>query len=280
MHNEHILSLMTSAAKSAGRIVTSAFRTDIDVKEKTSHADVVTSTDVASQRNIHDLLLEGMQKLGYAENEIGFIQEESSSNSVRQHNFIVDPIDGTTNFASGIPFSCISIAYAASTTLRLGVVYDPFSDTLYSGEVGNGSCVESLRFGKKSLALQHKPIDDWIVSAQLNGQDENEVAGQFATYQKIYPQVRGLRNMGSLTLELCLMADNVVDALYNHGSFFWDLAAVSVILREAGGELYDIDARGQVLEFDWEDTQKKYRLFACRPEAQETVHRFLPTRVS
>lgn len=275
MHNPtntaSILTLMTEAAKSSGQIIRDNFRQDTRHENKSSHLDIVTKTDHLSQNNIHELLTAGMTKLGFAPSDIGFVEEESIADDIKKHNFIVDPIDGTTNFASGIPFTCVSIAYAVDKQMIIGLVYEPFSDTLYWGETGKGSFVKNSLFGQKPLKLEQKPIKSWLVGAHLNGLDV--VDSQFATYQQIYAQVRGLRNIGSLTLDLCLMADNVFDAIYNKGCFMWDLAAASVILREAGGELYDY--HGQVLDFDWQDTRKKYQVIACHPQSLEEVASFV-----
>ncbi len=269
--NEEILDLMIKAGEQSAQIIRDNFRRSDKYEDKSSHIDIVTEIDKASQKNIHEYLLVGMKSLGFTEDQIGFIEEETTSDSVKEHTFIIDPIDGTTNFASGIPFSCISIGYALNQEVKIGVVYEPFSKTIYWGESSKGSFIKNDLFGTRKLQLKTKPMKSWIVAAHLNGLDV--VNEQFDTYQKMYPQVRGLRNIGSLTLDICNMADNVFDAIYNRGCYFWDLAAASVILKEANGEIYDYT--GQILEFDWENTKKKYSLIACHPESQSDVISFI-----
>jgi len=265
--NTQILQLMIKVAEQSAQIIRENFRQSDEYQDKSSHIDIVTATDTASQASIHESLISGMKSLGINENLVGFIEEESSGDAVKEHNFIVDPIDGTTNFASGIPLSCISIGYATGHEMKMGVVLDPFSKTLYWGELGQGSFVKNDLLGERRLHIKTKPMKQWIVSAHLNGLDV--VDQQFATYQKIYPHVRGLRNMGSLTWDLCFLADNIVDVVFNQGCYFWDLAAASVILNEAGGKIFD--DQGQKLQFNWEDTKKKYALIACSPENIEQV---------
>lgn len=262
-----ILSLMINAAEESAKIIRANFRQSDQYQDKSSHLDIVTATDLASQNSIHDILKSGMIKLGINESDIGFIEEECKTDLVKHHTFIVDPIDGTTNFASGIPFSCISIGYAVDRNMQLGVVLEPFSKTLYWGEVGQGSFVRDILRGEQRLLTSVKPAKSWIVGAHLNALDV--VAEQFASYQKIYPHVRGMRNIGSLTLDLCFMADNVIDAVLNQGCYVWDLAAVSVILHEAGGALYDY--QGIPLQFDWTESKKKYQVIACHPEIKEDL---------
>jgi len=262
---------MVKTAEQSAQLIRDNFRQSDEYQDKSSHIDIVTATDNASQKNIHKMLVSGMKDLGFSEDEVGFIEEESGSDNVKKHNFIVDPIDGTTNFASGIPFSCISIGYAIDHDIKTGVVLDPFSKTLYLGTTGEGSFVKNELLGERRLQLKTKPAKSWIVGSHLNGLDV--VDGQFDTYQQIYPHVRGLRNIGSLTLDLCFMADNVIDVVFNQGCFFWDLAAASIILKEAGGQIYNYN--GQILEFDWSDTKKKYHVIACHPSSLEKVVDFV-----
>lgn len=264
---DKILNLMVEAAEQSGQIIRHNFRQSDAYQDKGSHIDIVTATDLESQKKIHEVVAAGMRDLGANESAVGFIEEESTKDSVKKHNFIIDPIDGTTNFASGIPYSCISIGYAFEQQMKLGVVLDPFSETLYWGVANQGSFVKNKLLGQRQLKLEVKPMKSWMISAHLNGFDV--VDQQFATYQKLYSHVRGLRNMGSLTLDLCLVADNVFDVVLVNGCRFWDLAAASVIVEEAGGQLYD--DRGNELEFDWTETKKKYQLIACRPDSKESI---------
>lgn len=258
---------MIKVAEQSAQIIRANFRQSHEYQDKSSHIDIVTATDTASQASIHQSLISGMKSLGIYENVVGFIEEESSSDAVKEHNFIVDPIDGTTNFASGIPLSCISIGYAVGREMKIGVVLDPFSKTLYWGEVGHGSFVKNDLLGERRLQIKTKPMKQWIVSAHLNGLDV--VNKQFSTYQKIYPHVRGLRNMGSLIWDLCFLADNIVDVVFNQGCYFWDLAAASVILNEAGGKIFN--NQGGDLQLDWKNTKKKYALIACSPDTIKEV---------
>lgn len=266
---EQILSLMIKAAEQSAQIVRENFRLNDEYRDKSSHIDIVTATDEASQKNIHDLLVSGMLELGFDENQIGFVEEESDIDSVKEHNFVIDPIDGTTNFASGIPFSCISIGYSLKREMEIGVVVEPFAKTLYWGQRGKGSFVKNELLGQRQLQLKDKPVKSWIVGAHLNGLDG--VDKQFDIYRKMYPHVRALRNIGSLTLDLCFLADNVIDVVFNWGCYFWDLAAVSVILKEAGGMIYD--DLGSNLQFDWDNTKKKYQLMACSPDSKKEVRK-------
>lgn len=265
--NNPLVSLITEAAQAGVQIVRQQFRQAGEVDEKGSHIDIVTKTDLASQAAIRQVIEAGMLKLGYTADQVGFIEEESVVDSVAEHTFIVDPVDGTTNFAAGIPFSCISIGYAHRQELKIGVVAEPFTGTVYSAVKGEGAFLNNQWFTDRRLNVEQKETKNWIVGAHLNGMDV--VLEQFALYQKLYPQVRGERNIGSLTLDVCMMADNVFDVIFNRGCFFWDLAAAKVILNEAGGEIFDLN--GEELQFEWQNPKKKYSLIACHREEIDHV---------
>lgn len=269
--DDSILALMVKAAEKSAQIIRKDFCQSKNYQYKTSHIDIVTKTDFDSQSCIHNYLISGMKDLGINEEEIGFIEEENGKNFIKKHNFIVDPLDGTTNFTSGIPICCISIGYSLNQEIKIGVALNPFSNTLYWGIKGRGSFVKDKLFGKRHLQLLAKPTKSWIVSGHLNGLDV--FLDQFKIYQNIYPHVRGFRNIGSLVLDLCLTAENVLDVVLNKGCSVWDIAAAGLILSESGGQLYN--DLGQGLQIDLVDTKKKYYLYACHPDLKEEVLSFL-----
>ena len=119
--------------------------------------------------------------------------------------------------------------------------------------------------------MKTKEPKKWMVGAHLNGLEV--VDAQFDSYRKIYPHIRGQRNMGSLAIDLCYLADNVLDVVFNRGCYMWDLAAAQAILNEAGGELYDVD--GNPLLLDWENSKTMYHIIACHPDIKDQVMSFI-----
>jgi len=271
MIKKTILDLMKEAAQKAAAVIKENFYTDNDSDEKKSHKDIVTKTDKLSQKIINEHLISGMKELGFDESEIGFIEEESSDDVVKEHTFIVDPIDGTSNFSASIPHVCVSIGYAKDRKMIAGVVLNPLSGDLYFGEKGKGSFLENEALGQEKLMIVPKQMSSWIVASHFNHLDVMDK--QFATYKKLYPSVRGLRNMGSLTLDVCFAAQGVMSAVFCNGSKFWDLAAAIVILEEAGGKIYD--GSGNELEFDWQETKRGYETVTCHPDDKEKIFEFL-----
>jgi myo-inositol-1(or 4)-monophosphatase len=271
MTQKTILDLMKEAAQKSAVVIRENFYTDNDSDEKKSHKDIVTKTDKLSQKIINEHLSLGMKELGFNESEIGFIEEESSDDVVKKHTFIVDPIDGTSNFSASIPHVCISIGYAKDKEMNMGVVLNPLSGDLYFGEKGKGSFLENEVLGQEKLMIEPKPMSSWMVASHFNRLDVLDQ--QLATYRKLYPVVRGLRNLGSLTLDICFVAQGPMSVVFNNGAYFWDLAAARVILEEAGGKIYDGD--GNELEFNWEETKKGYETVTCHPDDKEKIFEFL-----
>jgi myo-inositol-1(or 4)-monophosphatase len=271
MSNNPILNLMLEAAQKSAVIIRENFYTDNDSDEKQSNKDIVTKTDKFSQKTINEHLTNGMIELGFLVDSIGFIEEESQNDVVKEHTFVVDPIDGTSNFSAGIPNVCISIAYAKNKELILGVVLNPLSGDLYWGEKGKGSFLKNGLVAEMKLETIEREPSAWMVAGHFNGM---EVADeQFANYKKLYPHVRGLRNLGSLTLDVCFAAQGAMDLVMNLGAYFWDLAAARVILEEAGGKIYAPD--GSELVFDWLDTRKRYENIVCHPNIKDKVFELL-----
>lgn len=262
-HTPAILELMIRAAEEAAHVVREQFRTTRTYQDKSSHQDIVTETDRQSEARILTVLRDGMSRLGYTESNIGFITEEQTTDQVQSTNFIIDPIDGTSNFSSGIPHVAIAIGFAEGEKTKLGVVLNPFTRTAYWGERNNGAYCRQESAEPRRLKLAQRPMDTWLVAAHFNGTDV--AAEQFALYQRLYPHVRGLRNAGSLILDLCSLADDALAAVLNKKAFLWDIAAAGVIVEEAGGALYDL--AGNPLSLDWQHPDTDYDLAACYPSS-------------
>jgi myo-inositol-1(or 4)-monophosphatase len=269
--SKQILNLMIKASREAGKIARKNFGGQASFKSKKSFKDIVTKTDLLCQKKICKVLLSGMKKLGFKSSEVGFVLEESKNSKVKKNNFIVDPIDGTSNFASGIPYFCIAIAYAENGVVEKGVVFDPLADTLYWGENGKGSFVKNNKFSKKRLKLKPKPETSWMMIANFNTIEIFKK--QLSWYLEIYTKIRGIRILGAVALDLCLLAENAIDIVFCCNCYIWDWAAAKVILEEAGGCFYN--SKGMPLKVNWNDPQAKYPLAACHPKIKEKLFKLI-----
>lgn len=256
-----ILELIKKAAKEAGQITGEYFNQELEPNFKTSHQDLVTKADLDSQQKIQQIITEGMYSLEY-QDEVGFVGEENLNVSSKKHLFVIDPIDGTTNFSSGLGYYCISIGYLYQGEVLLGVVHYPKEDTLFVAEKGKGA--QKIVKGKiMELKTTEKALNEVILAAHFNS--DLEIRNKmFKIYSDLYPKLRGFRAAGSITLDLCHLTSNIFGLVVNGQCFIWDIAAAFLIIKESGGVL--VNWQGKEIELDLGDVGKNYQLIACHPK--------------
>lgn len=257
-----ILDILEEASGEASKIIRLQFRKNLEYKLKTSSQDIVTDTDISSQKIIRQIISNKIAGLGININEVGFIEEESGTDTFKKYNFIIDPLDGTTNYSGGIPIAAVSIAFALNKEITLGLVNEPFSGRKYWAIKNEGAFLSDDIINHKKLVMPIKPVNKWLISGHYNGSEVYKE--QFSMYEKIYPKILGLRNLGSLALDLCMLADGIFDVVLNRGCYLWDMAAASLIIKEAGGDLYTFE--GKPLVFNWENFKMKCQVIACHPQ--------------
>ncbi len=168
--------------------------------------------------------------------EAGFIAEEGTSNkNGERFNWVIDPLDGTTNYVHGIPFYCTSVALLEGKDVVMGVVYDPSSDECFHAFAGKGAFMNSSSISVsdtpeliKSLLATGFPYDDF---------DREE--GYFGILRAFTQKCRGIRRIGSAALDLVYVANGRFDGFYEYGLNPWDVAAGALIVIEAGGQVSD-----------------------------------------
>jgi myo-inositol-1(or 4)-monophosphatase len=232
-----MLNVLRMAAVNSGVIISNYFETvkNIETREKTSHRDLVTKVDEESQEEIRKTIVKNLMMEGVSEEEIGAIGEEKL-NENGKHMFVIDPLDGTTNFVSGLPFFGISIAYAHRGRIQSGVIYNPIDRTLYSAEVGLGAWVER---GNEKRELKIEPVELKNCLVFIHADSSNA----WKKVESLYPAVRGVRNIGSIVLQLGFLAEGIYNIGYNSKCYVWDIAAASIIISEAGGIIADMDGK-------------------------------------
>jgi myo-inositol-1(or 4)-monophosphatase len=193
---------------------------------KSTPTDVVTASDHASERLIHQRILRERP-------EDGFLGEEGGSaigtSSVR---WVVDPIDGTVNYLYDIPAYAVSIAAEVDGEVSVGVVYNPVSAETWSAVRGGGSLRNGL-----PVAVSSEVRPDRSLVATGFGYEPRVRAAQGAAVARLLPQVRDIRRAGAASLDLCSVAMGRVDAYVEQGLAPWDLAAGGLIAREAGARV-------------------------------------------
>jgi myo-inositol-1(or 4)-monophosphatase len=190
------------------------------------------------------------KELSKARPGYGFLMEERGEvvGADRSHRWIVDPLDGTTNFLHGIPLFAISVALEREGQLVAGVVYNPISDELYMAEKGGG-CFLSVRgpSDRRLRVAARKSLEDAVVATGIPHRGRPEHPRFLREAEAVMREVSGLRRTGSASLDLAWTAAGRFDAYWEHDLKAWDVAAGVVLVREAGGSVSDLDGGQDML---------------------------------
>jgi myo-inositol-1(or 4)-monophosphatase len=222
-----MLALAEQIAREAGAQLRAAFETDLRIETKSSPTDLVSEADVAAERLIRERLLA-------ARPDDGMLGEEGSDTpGTSGLRWIVDPLDGTTNFLFGIPQWGVSIAVEDEQGMLAGVVYDPMRDELWAAARGASPTLDGGPLGGREHA---RDLATALVSTGY-GYEADVRAAQAEITGRLLPRVRDIRRMGSAAIDLAWTAAGRYDAYYERGVKSWDFAAGALICEAAGLEV-------------------------------------------
>ncbi len=224
------------AAKEAGEHLRDAFGAEQAVRYK-GEVDIVTEVDERAEQLIREILLGAFPNYGMLAEEGGWLSGDEDA------RWIVDPLDGTTNYAHGLPIFCVSIALEKAGEVVLGVVHDPMREETYTAERGEGATLngEPIR-----VSGTDEPIRALIATGfPYDHAQMPEALDLFGRFEAL---TRGMRRLGATALDLCYVASGRLDGYYERGIWAWDIAAGSLILEEAGGKVTDY--RGGELDLE------------------------------
>jgi myo-inositol-1(or 4)-monophosphatase len=224
------LDVAIAAAQAAGRIHRFyAADADKQVDTKANFADIVTKVDKLSEARIREVLSGAFPDHAVLGEEGG---EKGAAGAT--HRWIVDPLDGTTNYAARFPFYCVSVALEIEGTVEVGVVLDSVRDRLYTAVRGQGARVD----GGPIAVTGTTELRQAVVSTGFNAVEDDirENLGAFALGLR---EARAVRRAGAGALDLCLVACGSADAFWELTLNPWDVAAGTLIVREAGGKVTD-----------------------------------------
>lgn len=222
-------SVAIESALEAGRILRDYFGT-LDSVDFKGEIDIVTDADRSAERAVLDRLRHAFPEFGVLAEESGASEPAVGSNS----RWIIDPLDGTTNFANGYPHFCVSIGLEVDSELRLGVVYQPMLDELFIAERGQGAWLNGER-----LAVSRTEILLSSVLATGFHYDPAKRGENLPIFAHFTHQTRAVRRDGSATLDLCYVAAGRFDGFWETGIRAWDAAAGTLLISEAGGTMTD-----------------------------------------
>ena len=189
--------------------------------------DFVSSADKRTEKIIIEELLKAQPDYGILSEEAGVINEKNKNN-----RWIIDPIDGTSNFLNGIPQFSISIGYEEENKLKTGIIYDPIKNELFFAETGSGAFLNNSRIRvSKKKNLKHSLLGTG--GPRSSSKLKKEIFEEFIEVSKNIETP--IRKFGSASLDLASVACGRFDGFWQHDLNYWDIAAGKIILKEAGG---------------------------------------------
>ncbi|WP_148092063.1 inositol monophosphatase family protein, partial [Paenibacillus sp. 598K] len=212
---------------------------------KSSTSDLVTEVDKGSEKLIRSLILTHFPDhafLGEEGVQAGAAASRKALEEMREEEYlwIVDPIDGTTNFVHGFPFFVVSIALAYRGEVIVGVVYDPSRDELFVAEKGKGAYVH----GARMEVSKEQQLSDSLIATGFPADQQTALPINLKGIQAIAPQVRNLRVAGSAALHLAYVAAGRLSGFWEIGLSSWDMAAGTLLVQESGGVVTDTEGAG------------------------------------
>ena len=233
-----LLNIAVKAARRAGAIINRAAldRSKLEVRAKQKN-DFVTQVDKAAEAAIIDIIHK-------AHPDHAILAEESGAINANEFCWIIDPLDGTTNFIHGFPQYCVSIGIQHRGAMAHGVIYDPTKNELFTASKGRGAFLDDRRMRvSKCLRLQ-----DALVATGFPFKEMSHVDRYVGQMKTVMQNSSGMRRAGAAALDLAYVAAGRFDAFWELGLSPWDMAAGSLMIQEAGGLVGDLAGDAGFLE--------------------------------
>jgi myo-inositol-1(or 4)-monophosphatase len=220
---KHYLDVAENAARAAGELLRENFLQPQRVSSTKAH-DIKLHIDVQTQELIAHLLLKE-----FPEHAL-YGEEGLAGNQSSEHQWIVDPLDGTVNYFYGIPHFCVSIALRIRSEIMVGVIYDPMRGEMWTGQKGENSKLN----GQPCRVSRRADLAEAVVSVGL-AKTEETIEANLPSFQQMVHRVRKCRVLGSAALDLAYVACGRLDAYIETGISLWDIAAGWLLVENAGG---------------------------------------------
>lgn len=240
MARSALLNVMVQAATKAGRSLSRDFgevqQLQVSVKGPSGY---VTQANVNSEKIVREELMKARPTYGFVSEE-----KEDVKGTDGTHRWIVDPLDGTTNFLHGLPYFSVSIALERGGELVAAVVYNPATDELFTAEKGGGAYMNDRRL----RVAGRKKLTDAMVTCSVPHLGRGNHGKFLIQLANVMREVAGVRGFGTPSLDLAYLAAGHVDGYWEEGLSAWNIAAGMVLIREAGGFTYEADGGINMLE--------------------------------
>lgn len=233
-----MINIAVRAARSAGNILLRYFEhTDTLTVTEKSKNEFVSEVDKAAEQAI----IEVLQK-SYPDHSI--LGEETGSHKGNEYQWVIDPLDGTTNYLHGQPQFSISIALKYQGQLKHGVIYDPLREEMFSATRGSGAFLNDRRI----RVTKRKGLGGALIGTGFPYRDHSHMDAYMGMFRDMITDTAGIRRPGSAALDLAYVAAGRLDGFWELGLAEWDLAAGVLLVQEAGGTVTDISGGERYLE--------------------------------
>lgn len=226
------LATAVAVAREAGRIVRARYAARHEEDQKGHAHNLVTEADHASEELIVAALADAFPAHGIR-------AEEGRGTGERAITWVVDPLDGTNNFAHGFPVFCVSMAAMEGEHVLVGVTYDPLRDEMFAARRGGGATLDD----QPIAVSRRRNLAESLVATGFPYDKATNPDNNVAQFAAVTPHVRGIRRAGSAALDLAYVAAGRLEAYWEHGTKAWDVAAGVLLVLEAGGRVTDYDGR-------------------------------------
>jgi len=233
-----MINIAIRAARSAGTVLTRYFEhaDSLTVSAKGLN-DFVTEVDRAAEQAI-------IQVLQKAYPNHGILAEESGERSGDAFQWVIDPLDGTTNYLHGFPHFAISIALKHKGVLEHGLIYDPLRNEMFTATRGAGAQLNERRI----RIAQRKGLQGALLGTGFPYRDHSQMEAYLGMFRELARETAGIRRPGAASLDFAYVAAGRLDGFWELGLAEWDMAAGALLVKEAGGTVSDIAGGGRFLE--------------------------------
>ena len=233
LQNDDLLKFTLSLAKEAGQIQMNFFGRIDNTEKKSTAIDLLTEADKQSENYIIEKIQNKFSDHSILSEEIGYLKKNS------EYKWVIDPLDGTTNFVHNLPIFAVSIGLQKNNKTILGVVYNPAANKCFYAKVNKGAYLNN----KLIKTRLNKDFSQSLIATGFPYIHDEKYDLSFKIFKKFYDHTRGIRRLGAASLDLCFVAMGRFDGFYEFGLKPWDICAGSLIVKEANGIVSDWDCK-------------------------------------
>ena len=233
-----MINIAVRAARSAGNIIVRSMdRFDKLTIETKAQNDFVSEVDRRAEQEIIHIISK-------AYSDHGFLAEESGQRGSTDYQWIIDPLDGTTNYLHGFPQFAVSIALKQRGRLEHAVVYDPMRQELFTASRGAGAQLD----GRRLRVTKRPGLEGALLGTGFPFKQQHHLDTYLATFKALFPMTAGIRRPGAAALDLAYVAAGRLDGFWEIGLNPWDMAGGALLIKEAGGLVGDFSGEAGFME--------------------------------